>query len=79
MDDNSDFNRLTLKAYKFWTATDDMKKFYSGFLLKEMFERFSSKLNSTLSPNRSLWLYFAHDFTIEEVVNDLGLKIVRDQ
>lgn len=77
--ETSDFNRLILKPYGFWTATDEMKKFYSGFLLKEMFDRFSSKLNSTLSPNRSLWLYLAHDITIQEVLNDLGLKSVSGQ
>lgn len=77
--ESSDFNRLALKPYEFWTATDEMKKFYSGFLLKEMFDRFSSKLNSSLSPNRSLWLYMAHDLTVQEVLSDLGLKAVSGQ
>ena len=79
MDNDSDLNRLTLKAYRFWTATNEFKKFHSGFLLKEILDRFSSKLNSTLSPNRSLWLYFAHDATIQDMLNSLELKIVGDQ
>lgn len=62
--------------FGFWTATDEMKKFHSGFLLKEIFDRFSSKLQSTLLPNRSLWLYFAHDITIQGALNSLGVETV---
>lgn len=35
-----------------------------GFLIKEMFERFQMKMESELEPNRSLWIYSAHDTTI---------------
>lgn len=76
MDENSDFNRLVLKAYAFYTATDEMKKFFSGFLLKEILDRFSSKLESTLLPNRDLWMYFAHDLQLQYMLNSLGIDTV---
>lgn len=76
MDDNSKWNHLTLKAYGIFTVTDEMKRFASGFLLNEILDRFSSKLNSTLSPNRSLWLYFGHDTNIIDMLISLGLKLV---
>lgn len=55
------------------TATPEMARLKSGFLIKEMMERFTKKIFSTLEPNRSLWLYSAHDETIANVLNSLGL------
>lgn len=50
-----------------------MKKLKMGFLLKEILDRFTSKIQSKLLPNRSLWMYFAHDSTIASMLNTLGL------
>lgn len=76
LDDDSDWNLLALKAYGIFMVNNEIQTFASGFLLKEIFDRFSRKLNSTLSPNRSLWLYFAHDTTIHDMLISLGLKVV---
>lgn len=77
MDENSDFNRLVMKAYAFYTHSDEMKKFFSGFLLKEILDRCSSKLESKLLPNRTLWMYFAHDLQLQYMLNSLGIDTVR--
>lgn len=53
--------------------TKELARLQSGFLLKEIFDRFAQKLNSTLQPDRSLWLYSAHDLTIMCMLNSLGL------
>lgn len=45
----------------------------SGFLLKEMLEHFSQKINSTLEPDRSIWFYSGHDITITNMLNSLRL------
>lgn len=67
------FEELTYQWGKIFTATTEMKKLRSGFLLKEILNRFSSKTQSTLSSNRNLWMYFAHDITIANMLNSLGV------
>lgn len=59
--------------YKTYADTPELARLKSGFLLKEMLEHFSQKINSTLKPNRSLWLYSGHDLTILNMLNSLGL------
>lgn len=41
-----------------------MSRLYSGFLLREIVERFKMKIEEVLKPNRTLWLYSAHDETL---------------
>lgn len=68
-----DFEYLMHYYFQIFTQTPEMKKLKSGFLLKEILDRFSNKTKSILSPDRSLWLYFAHDITITNMLNSLGL------
>lgn len=49
-----------------------MARLKSGFLFKEILDHFSMKINSTLKPDRSLWVYSAHDITIINLLNSLG-------
>lgn len=67
--------KLHLKSY---CATPQLARLKSGFLIKEIVERFSQKINSTLQPDRVLWLYSAHDVTIYNVLNSLGLFEVNE-
>lgn len=58
-------------------GTPELARLRSGFLIKEMLERFTQKINSTLTPDRSLWIYSAHDTTITCFFKALGLlKVV---
>lgn len=46
----------------------------SGFLIKEIFNRFAQKINGTLKPlDRVLWMYSAHSTTIKLLFHGLGL------
>lgn len=54
-----------------------MKKAKTGFLIKEIFDRFKNKSLSLLKPDRSLWIYSAHDVTIVNVLNALNVYEVR--
>lgn len=54
-------------------ATPGTARLKFGYLLKEMLEHFSQKINSALKPNRSVWLYSGHDLTILNMLN--GLRI----
>lgn len=57
------------------TQTTETKKIRSGFLLKEMLNRFK---NMIISPNgRLLWIYSAHDITIVRFLNSLNVYEVR--
>lgn len=60
------------------TGTPLLGRLKSGFLLSEIFEHFSQKISSTLQPDRSLWLYSAHETTIANMLNSLGLFNVCD-
>lgn len=55
------------------TGNTALKKLYSGFLLKDILDRFRKKRQSKLSPDLSIWLYSAHDVTIAGVLHSLGL------
>lgn len=69
----SDFKFISFYQLLLNTATTEMKRLKSGFLLKEIFDRFKNKSQSTLSPDRSLWMYFGHETTIANMLNSLGI------
>lgn len=73
MTPGGDFEYLMHYYFQMFTQTPEMKRIKSGYLLKEILDRFTNKTQSTLSPDRSLWLYFAHDITITNMLNSLGL------
>lgn len=57
--------------------SEEMKKLKVGYLLKEMLEHFQAKISSTLTPDRSLFIYSAHDTTIANFLNGLNVYDVR--
>lgn len=65
--------------FKTYTDTPQMARLISGFLFKEILQQFSNKINGTLNPDRSLWIYSAHDFTITNMLNALGLYEVTER
>lgn len=74
MQPGSDFEKLAVNWFKiFTTGSNELKALRSGYLLKEIFDRFTNKTQSKLEPDRSLWMYFAHDITLTNTLNSLGL------
>lgn len=73
MKPGGDFEYLAICYFKIFSVTREMQKLKSGFLLNEILDRFTSKAESTLSPDRSLHMYFAHDITITNMLSTLGL------
>lgn len=59
--------------HKMYAATPDLARIESGFLIREIYERFLQKVNGTLQPNRSTWFYSAHSITISFMLTSLGL------
>lgn len=68
-----DFEKMALYWYTLYTRKQEMKKLRSGFLLKDLLDRAEEKASRTLSPDRNLWMYFAHGPTITSLLNTLGL------
>lgn len=50
-----------------------MAKFMTGFLLKDILDRFTLKTQDSLSPNRKLWMYSSHDLTLFSLLRSLDL------
>lgn len=73
IDPNGPIKKIVEFYFQMQSATPEMARLKMGFLLKEMLNHFTQKINSKLEPNRSLWLYSAHDFTISNFLNSLGL------
>ncbi|XP_031627157.1 lysosomal acid phosphatase-like [Contarinia nasturtii] len=73
IESNGALESIAFFKYQMKTSTKELARLWSGFLIKEMFERFAQKINSTLEPNRSLWIYSAHDSTIISLLNSLGV------
>uniref|UniRef100_A0A182HT87 acid phosphatase n=1 Tax=Anopheles arabiensis TaxID=7173 RepID=A0A182HT87_ANOAR len=53
------------------TNTTQLARLKMGPLVKEMLNRFRSKAKGTLKPNRSVWMYSAHDVTVASLLNAL--------
>lgn len=56
----------------FTTGTTELKRLKSGFLLKEIFDRFKKKTLSLL-PDELMYIYSGHDITIGGLLNSLGV------
>ncbi|XP_052899649.1 prostatic acid phosphatase [Anopheles moucheti] len=55
------------------TNTTQLARLKMGPLVKEMLHRFRSKAKGTLKPNRSVWMYSAHDVTVANLLNALRI------
>lgn len=51
----------------------DLALIASGPFLKEVIDHFIDKVQGNLKPDRSLWLYSGHDFSIFNALNSLGM------
>ncbi|XP_052869625.1 prostatic acid phosphatase [Anopheles cruzii] len=55
------------------TNTTTLARLKKGPLVKEILERFRAKARGQLKPNRSLWIYSAHDLTVASLLNAMGM------
>lgn len=55
------------------TNTPQLARLKSGFLIKDIFERFHNRSRSDDVTPQSLYVYSAHDNTIASILNSLGL------
>lgn len=64
---------LASRSFATNTYTPKLARLKAGFLIKEIFQRFSNKSASLTNPKQSMWIYSAHDTTVANVLNSLGL------
>lgn len=58
-------------------ALSPLVRLKTGFLLADIFDRFSQKIDGTLEPKtRTLWVYSVHSSTMKLLFNGLGLPSV---
>lgn len=55
-----------------------MAKFRSGFLLKDILDRYTAKVDKTLSPDLKYYAYSTHDSVLANFLNSLGVHDVSD-
>lgn len=67
------FKKIAIFSFKMDTNTKLLARLKVGFLLREILERFTMKKDLKLSPDRSMWIYSAHDGTIVNLLNALGV------
>lgn len=64
---------ISQHSFVIGTATTELKRLKSGFLLRDILTRFTNKTLSKLTPDRSLYIYSGHDTTIASFLNTLGV------
>lgn len=64
---------ISAKSFATKTNTPAMARLKAGPLVKEILERFRAKVNRKLKPDRSVWIYSAHDTTVASLLNALRL------
>lgn len=69
----SEMEKLAAYSFSMQTNKKLQARLKAGFLIREMLQHFTMKANSTLTPDRSMWIYSAHDKTVANLLNALGL------
>lgn len=64
---------ISAMAFAVKTNNTQLARLKSGPLVKEMLHRFRSKAKGSLKPNRSVWVYSAHDITVGNLLNALKI------
>lgn len=70
---DGDMKWIATRSFATATNTKTLARLKTGFLLSEILDRFRNKTMGELLPNRSMWVYSAHDTTIANVLNTLGM------
>lgn len=64
---------LAERSYTLFTETNLMKRIRGGAFLTEILTKMQNKRKRNLSPDRKIFLYSAHDVTLVNVMNALGI------
>lgn len=65
----TDFEWIFNRYFRSYSMTPELFRYTYGYLLREIFDHCTAKINGTLSPNRSMFLYSAHDTNIAALLD----------
>lgn len=71
------FDKLSVIWFTAFIRTNETLKAKGGFLVREIFQRFKNKTLGILNPDRSLWIYSAHDNTLVNTLSALNIFDVK--
>ncbi|XP_037048455.1 lysosomal acid phosphatase-like [Bradysia coprophila] len=71
---NPEFDDAAMKFYAMSAATKYLSKFRTGFLLKDILDRFTRKAEKTLSPDAKMWMYSTHDSVLFSFLSSLDIS-----
>ncbi|XP_053698567.1 prostatic acid phosphatase-like [Sabethes cyaneus] len=64
---------MSANLFRVYSNTTRMARLKMGPLLKDILDRFQQKINKTLQPDRTIWMYSAHDITIANLLNGMHM------
>lgn len=67
------FEYISTFWFKFITGTTELKRLKSGFLLKQLLDRFKNKTLSLLPAEQMMQIYSGHDITISGILDSLDV------
>lgn len=69
----TDFEWAADRYFRTYSMTKQLFRLSYGFVIRQIFDHFTAKIKGTLSPNRIMYLYSAHDTNIASILNAFGL------
>lgn len=64
---------IAIRAIELNTGTNVLKRLKAGFLIKDIIDNTKAKERNELNPDRDIFVYSAHDSTIINLLNALGV------
>lgn len=69
----SDFEWASNRHYRTYSMTPEIFRYKYGYLIREIFDHCTAKMNGNLSPNRTMFVYSAHDTNMASILNMFSL------
>lgn len=69
----TDFEWASNRHIRTHSLTPELFRYTYGYLIREIFDHCAAKINGTLLPNRTMFVYSAHDKTIANILNIFSL------
>lgn len=69
----TDFEWASDRHFRTYSLTPELFRYTYGNLIREIFDHCTAKIEGTLSPNRTMYIYSVHDTSIVSILNIFGL------
>lgn len=69
----SDFEWAANRHFRTYSMTPELFRYKYGYLIREILDHCTAKMNGKLSPNRTMFIYSAEDTNIASILNIFSL------